>query len=599
MTPSEMPFIETERLRELLLELERARNWERVLRLESDTLLDGLKVLTLSESFVSTFPRLLQVLQSAFEFEQACVLVLRQAGQLELAAFHTGSQMELAFPKQWQVGRFFERVFNGKPIAAYDVSEIPEWKEHDLSFLAQVGSALHVPLKGLEQKALLIATHSQKGFFSARHLSLAKRLALLASQALRQQEMQQALQRLNQELEVRVLERTLELQEANQSLLEAAQLKDEFLANMSHELRTPLSAVLGMTELISREVLGPLTPKQAKSLSTIQESGKHLLTLINDILDLAKIQAGKVDLNLEPICLQELGATALGMVQQLAANKRIQLGFSCLPFDLQTHLDQAKIKQALINLLSNAIKFTPEEGSVQLTIEQKFPFEEIVLAVRDTGIGICEEDQERLFQPFVQIDRGLNRRYGGTGLGLTLVKHIVELHGGKVLVSSRPGQGSLFGLILPFNQKKNKFSCQESLNFKDKDSKISNNSVILVVDDHPSNLDLFSEYLHFLGYSTLLAQSGKDALEILEKQIPDLILTDIQMPEMNGLELIRILRKHDLWHSLPIVALTSLSMPWEKEKIIESGASFYLCKPVDLKVLEQILTSLLKTKTKR
>ncbi|MBT9546976.1 MAG: response regulator [Candidatus Sericytochromatia bacterium] len=590
--------MENERLRELLLELERARNWERLLRLESDTLLDGLKVLTLSESFETTFPRLLQVLQAAFEFEQACVLVLKQEGHLELAAFHTGSQTELEFPKQWQVGRFFERVFNGKPIAAFDVLEIQEWKEHDSSFLARVGSALHVPLKGLSQKALLIATHSQKGYFGARHLSLAKRLALLASQALRQQEMRQALQRMNQELEVRVLERTLELQEANQSLLEAAQLKDEFLANMSHELRTPLSAVLGMTELISREVLGPLTPKQVRSLSTIQESGKHLLTLINDILDLAKIQAGKVDLNLEPICLQELGTSALNLVQQLAENKRIQLGFSCLPFDLQTQLDQTKMKQALINLLSNAIKFTPEEGFVHLTIEQKSPLDEIILAVKDTGIGICEADQGRLFQPFVQIDKGLTRRYGGTGLGLTLVKHIVELHGGKVLVSSHPGQGSVFSLVLPINQIKNNSFNQDNLNFSSRDSGLSNRPVILIVDDHPSNLDLFSEYLHFLGYQTLLAQSGKEALEIMEKQTPDLILTDIQMPEMNGFEFIRILRQNDFWRYLPIVALTSLSMPWEKEKIIESGASFYLCKPVDLTVLKQILTSLLKTKTK-
>ncbi|PIW50427.1 hypothetical protein COW20_02705 [bacterium (Candidatus Blackallbacteria) CG13_big_fil_rev_8_21_14_2_50_49_14] len=589
MNLNEPEFMSQERLWELLLELEQARNWERELRQESETLLEGLKVLALSNRSENVFPRLLQVLQVYLGFERAWVLLAHSDEQMCVMAFSEEADWNQPLSlAHWPIGRFFKRLIKGKPSVVYDVLQIPEWQHLPSEFLAEIGSALHIPLPGLQQTALLIAVHSQKSVFGPRHLSLAGHLSFLASQALRQLEFQQELQRLNQELELRVLERTQELEMANRALNQAARLKDEFLANMSHELRTPLTAVLGLTELISREILGPLTPKQSKSLGTIQESGKHLLSLINDVLDLAKIEAGKTELLLEPVNLQELGSSVVEMVHQLAENKHIRVSFSCQPFDLQAYFDVQKLRQVLLNLLSNAIKFTPEEGQVELKIEENKLSHAVIFSVKDTGIGIAEADRERLFQPFVQIDRGLSRRYGGTGLGLTLVKKIADLHGGCIQVESQPGQGSLFQLILPGDKTVSHPVLKCELAEKSEKAKI------LVVDDHLANLDLFSEYLQFLGYQTVLAHGGADALDLLKKDLPALILTDIQMPEMSGLELIEKIKAQDHLLKIPIVALTSLNMPWEKSAIMKSGADFYLSKPVDLKVLQQILNSYLE-----
>jgi len=250
---------------------------------------------------------------------------------------------------------------------------------------------------------------------------------------------EEQLQKTNEELEI-----------INTQLVRATRLKDEFLASMSHELRTPLNSILGFSEALLDEVYGELTPKQAKSLKSIEKSGRHLLELINDILDLAKIESGKVELQIAPTSIPHLCQSSLVLVQQLAEHKNIQLSLQVAEGLREIAVDERRMRQVLINLLSNAVKFTPEGGSVSLEVHEEESTSTINFSVIDTGIGIAEEDMDKLFQSFVQIDSSLSRRYAGTGLGLALVKKTVELHKGVVTVESELEQGSCFTVKIPY-----------------------------------------------------------------------------------------------------------------------------------------------------
>ena len=240
----------------------------------------------------------------------------------------------------------------------------------------------------------------------------------------------------------------------NQQLARATRLKDEFLANMSHELRTPLNAILGMSEGLIEEVFGPLNERQIQALETVQDSGNHLLDLINDILDVAKIEAGQIELKYTSVSLSHLCQSSLAFVKQQALKKRIQLEAK-IPVNLPNLLlDERRIRQVLINLLNNAVKFTPDGGHITLEVTQPAVNSSnlksyLEIAITDTGIGIAPENISKLFQPFIQIDSALNRQYAGTGLGLALVKQIVEIHGGKVELTSDLGIGSCFKIELP------------------------------------------------------------------------------------------------------------------------------------------------------
>jgi predicted ATPase/signal transduction histidine kinase len=256
------------------------------------------------------------------------------------------------------------------------------------------------------------------------------------------------------QLEVNLTNERLELTVAE--LQQATRLKDEFLATMSHELRTPLNAILGMSEALQEEIFGAINPRQLNAISTIEQSGEHLLSLINDILDVSKIAAGKLELNITQVSLPELCKSSLILVKQQAFDKQIQID-TYLPPNLEPiAIDERRMRQVLINLLNNAVKFTPTGGTVTLAVRIE-PIEisaqtagyAICFAVSDTGIGIASADLTKLFQPFIQIDSSLSRKYEGTGLGLVLVKQIVELHGGDVTIDSEVGRGSCFTAIIP------------------------------------------------------------------------------------------------------------------------------------------------------
>ena len=379
------------------------------------------------------------------------------------------------------------------------------------------------------------------------------------------------------------------IEAANGELARATRLKDEFLANMSHELRTPLNAILGMAEGLQEGVFGGISDRQRRSLQTIEQSGSHLLELINDILDVAKIEAGQIELECSAVSVTHLCQSSLAFVKQQIFQKRIRLETQ-LPAQLPNLLvDERRIRQVLINLLNNAVKFTLEGGQICLEVSQLAP-DCLRIAVSDTGIGIASENIEKLFQPFIQIDSALNRQYEGSGLGLALVKRLVELHGGKVELTSELGAGSCFAIELPCAPSPSQAEraadpMASGLTASPPPAAANPAPLILLAEDNEANVITISSYLGAKGYAILLAKDGQEAIDLAKTHRPDLILMDIQMPGIDGLEAMRQIRLNPSLGDLPIVALTALAMTGDREKCLEAGASDYLTKPVRLKQL--------------
>ncbi|MEB3279710.1 MAG: PAS domain S-box protein [Lyngbya sp.] len=390
-----------------------------------------------------------------------------------------------------------------------------------------------------------------------------------------------------------------QLRRTNAQLERATRLKDEFLANMTHELRTPLYSILGLSEVLQQGIYGELNAEQLRSISTIEQSGHHLLELINEILDLSKIESGKMELQLTSVNLTSLCQSSLNFVKPQADQKNLQLQFISAPVPVMLKIDELRIRQVLINLLSNAVKFTPEGGQIFLKIETDSRF--VHLSVIDTGIGIAPEDQVRLFEPFVQIDSRLSRRYSGTGLGLALVRQITQMHAGTVSVQSEVGRGSTFTVTLPWNvivseNEESLFSSTNSLNKTTENSGSTVDSLllnsgsegsptILIAEDNKVNAETVADYLETRGYRVIFAENGIEAVQYAQQYQPQLMIIDIQMPELDGVEAIRQIRRNPDTAEISILVLTAFVGEQEREKCLQAGADDYLSKPISLKML--------------
>lgn len=439
-----------------------------------------------------------------------------------------------------------------------------------------------------------IANKSQD--YTSHDLEIAARLADYAWDVTERKQMEVALQLERNQLVERVEERTADLSRANSNLARALRVKDEFLANMSHELRTPLNAILGLSESLGEQIAGPLNEKQQKYISTISESGHHLLSLINDILDLAKIEAGQITLDINKVDIHSVCQASLRMIKQLAHKKNQEVSLQLDPGMGLVWADERRLKQMIVNLLGNAVKFTPENGNLGVEVHGDEEANQITITVWDNGIGIKQEDLTRLFQPFVQLDSGLAREAPGTGLGLALVAQMARLHGGSVNAHSEPGKGSRFTIVLPWEPAlamdpasrmriTGKF---RAIQFDEK-----NKPTILLVEDTKEVVMMLKDYLELAGYKVFTAQDGIDGIVQARHVRPDLILMDVQMPHMDGFETTRKLRSDPNFRYTPIIALTALAMPHDRQRCLDAGMDEYISKPVNLKALVKIIQSCL------
>ena len=351
----------------------------------------------------------------------------------------------------------------------------------------------------------------------------------------------------------------------NKRLQGVSRAKSEFLANMSHELRTPLNSIIGFSEILHEKTFGDLNEKQMRYVSNIHTSGRHLLELINDILDLSKIEARKIEIQYEEFSLKETLNECQTLVKNMASKKNIPLNFEIedLPFNISA--DPVRFKQIMYNLLSNAIKFTPDGGMVN--IEAKHANGMLQISVKDTGIGIAKENQEKIFVEFYQVDSSYSKKYKGTGLGLPLTKKLVELHGGRIWIESELGKGSTFSFTIPQRLEQGE-------------------QTILVVEDEKQARELLTVYLEGAGYQVVCASDGLEAIEKAKELKPSIITLDIILPKKNGLEVLRELKTLPETKEIPIIIISIME---NKELGLCLGAADYLVKPVDREELIQKL----------
>jgi signal transduction histidine kinase/DNA-binding response OmpR family regulator len=382
---------------------------------------------------------------------------------------------------------------------------------------------------------------------------------------------------------VRLLEK---LQEANADLMEANRHKTVFLANMSHELRTPLNAILGFSELLIDSENGQFPAATTlRFLEQIHSSGKHLLELINDILDLSKIEAGQMELHLQMVSVDDVVSQVAGIVEPLVAQRRIRLEFEATGAG-QILADEGKLKQMILNLVSNAIKFTSDGGEV--TIKAARAVDRLEIVVSDNGIGIAEDDIKRLFKEFQQVDSEANRKQQGTGLGLVLTRSFAILHGGDVRVESELGKGSRFTIYLPLEAR----SPDRVPRAPDRKIEAAivdvSRPLVLVVEDDPASAELITRQIERAGFRTENARNGLEALAMAKEHKPFAITLDIMLPGVDGWEVLGRLKRDDMTRDIPVIVVSVVDNP---ELGTALGALDYFVKPVDAKELVKRLNS--------
>ncbi|MHB8619349.1 MAG: response regulator [Chloroflexota bacterium] len=563
--------IESSRLYE---EAQRGGSQRQALLDLSQALAEDTEVSAIARRMVDTLPALLPSTTWG-------LLLLRPSGDLEVVAaggIAAGSRQGARLAAGTGVaGRAFRL---GVPVVLGDVRSDADYVE----LLPGIRSELAVPLRHQQETiGVLNFESTTPDAFGDEETALAQIVAADAAMALARAQLMERLRVQNTELE------------------KASRLKSEFLANMSHELRTPLNAIIGFSEVLLDPELNQMPDEQRSSfLDNIYRSGRHLLGLINDILDLSKVEAGRMEIHRVSHPLRDLVEGCAAIVQPLASKKAIRLDVSCEPADAMVDVDPARVKQILYNLLSNAVKFTPAKGRVSVTAE--VTGEGARLAVCDTGIGIALEDQSLVFEEFHQVDQATTRQQEGTGLGLALVKRLVELHGGKVWLESSLGQGSCFTFFLPAGGTQEPGGNDMGANtgpvvqaeaavgvVMNSGQRRPAGLPILVVEDERQAAELLALHLTRAGYDVYRATTAEEALVIVEQVHPFAVTLDILMPGRDGWDILATLKSDPATRDIPVVIV---SIDDNRELGFALGATDYLVKPIDKEALLRTLSNL-------
>ena len=380
-----------------------------------------------------------------------------------------------------------------------------------------------------------------------------------------------------------------ELEESRRRAESANDAKSAFLGNISHELRTPLNVIIGSVNLLLQGRYGPMAGAQKKALEQTRENSYHLLSLINDLLDLTKAESGKLSLELRPVNISALCDETLEMFSHAAAQKNLTLDKTYSQFTQIIEADPLRLRQILFNLLGNAVKFTPSGGRISLLVQETADPRELTLTVIDTGVGVRDVDQERVFQDFEQANNGLTSESGGTGLGLPIARRLAQLHGGRLTLRSEPGKGSCFVLSLPIREAAQREDLPLGLSpaeAKPAPRGQPEDTLILVVEDYPANLELLCSYLELEGYKVIQATNGAEAIAKAIEAQPQLILMDVKMPGIDGLEATRQIKADPRTKDIPVITLTAFARASDAADSLKSGAVEYLSKPVDFAKLD-------------
>ena len=473
-------------------------------------------------------------------------------------AFHAADATDIPLPDDFQQAPhdmnhvIWDVARERRVYTLENTADIDEGPLADIVRQAEAGSAIYVPLVARDEVLGVLGLGKLKEHTLV-NVEFAELVAANISIALENAHLYQ------------------EAVETAERLAEVDRLKTEFLANMSHELRTPLNSIIGFSRVILKEIDGPLTDMQRTDLRAIYESGQHLLGLINDILDLSKIEAGKMELNIEEIDLREMIKGVMSTAVALIKDKpEVNLQQS-VPDDVPAIKgDSRRIRQVLLNLVSNSAKFT-EEGFIRVEAEAKPS--EVTVSVIDTGIGISQEKIEEVFEPFTQADSSTTRRAGGTGLGLSITSSFIEMHGGHMDVESELGKGSTFSFTLPIEGP----SQLDEVAEEEPESLETEQKLVLCVEDDEGVILLFRRYLSEQGYRIVGVTDSTDAVERARDLQPFAITLDVMMPEKDGWQVIQDLKSDPETSHIPVIMCTIVS---DKEQGISLGASDYLVKPV-------------------